>query len=96
MEDVQVKISFADGNSILLTNESIIFPIQLVKHKEEQFCSKVQPVILGDHYHIHDGYIPLLTTLFALVEYFTVDKENTFETSVYKTSSIVSIKQFEI
>jgi len=95
MDKTEVIVTFSNGEKIKLDKGSIIFPIKLIESNGKIFCSKANPVVLEEYFHIHDGYIPELTTIFAQNDYFTLDKEDTFETKVYKTSAIVSLEQHD-
>lgn len=91
--DTKVIVHFSNGEKLTLDENSLIFPIVLTEHKGEKFTSKSKPVVLGEYHHTHDGYIPELTTTFALNEFFTVDEEDPYNTKVYKSSGIVSLEQ---
>ncbi|MEQ6357875.1 hypothetical protein ABNX05_25085 [Lysinibacillus sp. M3] len=95
MFEVEVEISFSNGDKITIGKDTLIFPIRLTEHNGERFCSKVAPIVLDDYFHVHDGYIPELTTTFALNDFFTINDEDSYDTKVYKSSSIVSMKQYE-
>ena len=95
MANIEVIVHFSNGEKINIDNQSIIFPIKLVTDNDKQFCSKTHPLIMDDVFHIHDGFIPELTTLFASNEFFTLDSENSYTQKVYKTSSIVFLEQKE-
>ncbi|KIO60229.1 hypothetical protein B4065_0155 [Caldibacillus thermoamylovorans] len=94
--DVEVVITFSNGENIVVDKNCIIFPIQLVERNGEKHTSKNTPVLLDEYSHHHDGYIPVLTSIFSSNEFFTVDEEDYFRTKVYMTSSIVSLEQREI
>ena len=93
MDNVNVIIHFSNGEKVKVDKNSIIFPITLTEFKGEKSCSKNKPVVLDDFFHIHDGFIPELTSVFALNEFFTVNEEDPYKTKVYKTSAIVSLEQ---
>lgn len=94
MNELEVIVKFSSGDEIKIGENSIIFPIKLVENKDERFCSTSGPIIMEDELHIHEGLIPALTTVFALNEFFYLD-DDTKEKVIYKTSSIVSLKQRE-
>lgn len=89
-----VEITFSNNEKITVNQDTIIFPIKLVESKNVKHSSKSAPVILGDWHHPHDGFIPQLTSTFAENDFFTVDEEDTYKTTVYKTSAIVSLRQY--
>ena len=95
MDTTKVEITFSNNEKITLDYGSIVFPIKLTEHKGEKFTSKSTPLILNEWHHPHDGFIPELTRVFAENEFFTVEDENTYRTKVYKSSAIVSLRQFE-
>ncbi|MFD2628734.1 hypothetical protein [Oceanobacillus kapialis] len=95
MSDFEVIIHFSNGDKVTIDEKSFILPIKLVEYKDEKFCSKLQPLNLEEVFHIHDGYIPELTTFFALNEFFTIDEIDSYNKKVYKTSSIVMLEQID-
>lgn len=93
--DAKVNIHLSNGEKLTVDKNSIIFPITLTEHKDETFCSKSKPIVLDEYFHIHDGYIPELTSVFAKNEFFTINEEDPYKTKVYKTSAIVSLEQID-
>lgn len=92
----EVIITFSNGEQITVGEKNIIFPIALVEDKGEKFTSTTKQLVLSEYFHHNHGYIPELTSVFAANEFFTVDTDDTYTATVYKTSSIVSLKQIEI
>ncbi len=95
MDKFDVAITFSNGEKIIVNRSTIIFPIRLTEHNRERYCSQVEPIVLDEWVHHHDGLIPELLTTFAKNEFFylsTKDQENKI---IYKTSSIVSLEPLQ-
>lgn len=93
MDDVQVKVIFSNGDSLLLTKDSWVFPINLSEHDGEKFSAAGKPVRLEECFHHHHGLIPELVSVFSQCEFFTIDSDILYDEPVYKTSAIVSMTQ---
>ncbi len=93
MSNLEVVVTFANSENLTLKQEDIIFPIRLVEHENEKFCSTSKPVVLEEEMHHSEGLIPALTSAFSLNEFFFLSGDGETNRIVYKTSSIVSLKQ---
>ena len=81
-------LTLSNGDTLELHEGQIVMPIAFIHREEEAFTSMVAPYELW--YHVHDGLIPCITELLCRYEFFQIfDNE---ESTVYKSSAIVSIK----
>ncbi|GAA0343862.1 hypothetical protein ACW0TQ_08125 [Oceanobacillus sp. M60] len=93
MDNLEVVVTFANDEKLYIKQDAIIFPVRLVEHKNEKFCSTSEPIVLEEEMHHSEGLIPALTSVFALNEFFFLSEEGQTNRTVYKTGSIVSLEQ---
>ncbi|MDM8100943.1 hypothetical protein [Oceanobacillus oncorhynchi] len=93
MNKLEVVITFANDEKLYIKQDAIIFPIRLIEQDGEQFTSESSPVVLEEHLHNEEGLIPALTAAFSRSEFFYLNKDKQDNRIVYKTNSIVSLKQ---
>lgn len=92
MENTDIKINFSDGSHVIVNENNLLFPIELVNHSKEYFTSAGVGIQLSDFVHVHHGLVPKLTSIFSTSEFFTIDTDDLLSTKIYKTSSIVSLE----
>lgn len=93
MADFEVIIHFSNGEKVTVDENSVISPIKLVNDNGEQFSTKGLPIFLENVFHVHDGFIPELTEVFSLNEFFAIDEIDSYNKKFYKSSAIVSLEQ---
>ncbi|MDG0945535.1 hypothetical protein [Bacillus paranthracis] len=79
-------ITFSNNEELIVYENDIFIPVNLVTREGEQFSA------MGNHYevwtHHHDGFIPSLTEMIASSMFFRkIEDQNT----IYKSSSVVKI-----
>lgn len=94
MIETKVEITFSNNEKVILDQDTLLFPIKLIELNNEKFTTKATPIEIRNFLHIQDGFIPELTSIFALNEFFTLNTDDPYETKVYKSNSIVSLRQF--
>jgi hypothetical protein len=80
----KAKITFANGDSIVLSEGVALYPIHANTKSNEKFASKDECSVLS--YHISEGLIPSILDVLCFCEFFEYDD------IVYNTKTIVSIK----
>ena len=83
----QSKITFANGDTLVIQEGEFFVPIVLTEHNGESFSSMGVPYEISGH--VHDGLIPSITTLCLKSGFFyNIDEPG----KVYNPSTIVSIE----
>ena len=58
MENTDIKINFSDGSHVIVNENNLLFPIELVNHSKEYFTSAGVGIQLSDFVHVHHGLVP--------------------------------------
>ena len=90
MEKQKIAVSFANDSKLILTSETVLYPIKVAGSLQED-----SPLVLRDSYSPVNGYIEELTSFFSRNEFFTVDEEGLVDVTIYKTSAVVSFKEYD-
>lgn len=89
MNSQKVAVTFSNDAKIILTSESILYPIST-----SGTGHPIPPLILSDVYRSDGEYIQKLVSFFASTPYFTLDDKAHVNVHIYSTAAIVSFKQY--
>ncbi len=84
----KAKISFVNGENIIVKEDQILFPFRRVETKDKIFISKWEPVKLWDHSEL--GLLPSLGDMLAACEFFSLTDSCE---KLYRSSAVLSIER---
>ena len=84
----QAKITFSNGETIIISLNDYLTPVSKEEHKEEIFATRGKPVEM--YLHIHDGLIPPIADVICCYSHFHVN--DNFST-LYSSSAVVKVER---